>query len=110
MPILILYCGFYLSGLLIARWLTLPRQALVSGIATTVSACVAALTLWLITVAGFVEPWLSIALAGTVGLPALMMGLGLLAGAWIRYSANVLLPGLAAASPVVIAVLLTLTS
>ncbi|MFP7672209.1 hypothetical protein ACG74X_02505 [Marivita sp. S0852] len=85
MPILVLYCGFYLFGLLLARWLTLPRQALISGIATAVAAGVASLTLWLLTRTMLIEPWLAIAMTGAVALPALMLGLGLMAGAWIRF-------------------------
>jgi hypothetical protein len=86
MLLLVLYCAFYLSGLLIARWLTLTRQALVSGIATTLAALVAAFTLWLLTQSSLIDPWLAIAMIGTIALPALMLGLGLLAGGWIRQS------------------------
>ena len=85
MLLLLLYCGFYLSGLLFARWMTQPGQALTIGLAITVSAGVAALTLWLLSQAGFTEPWLSIAMIGTIAVPALMIGLGLIAGWWIRH-------------------------
>lgn len=84
MVLFLLLCGFYLFGLLIARGLTLLRQAWVSGTAMCVAAGVASLTLWLLAKTALVEPWLAVAMIGTVTLPALMIGLGLLAGAWLR--------------------------
>ena len=86
MWLLLLLCGFYLFGLLIARGLTMPRQALVSGAAMTAAAGIASLTLWLVAKSGFIEPWMAVAMIGTVALPALMIGLGLLAGGWVRRS------------------------
>ena len=101
MLLLVLYCGFYLSGLLIARWLTYPRQALVSGIAVASAALVAALTLWLLTQPPFIEPWLAIAMVGTIAIPALMMGLGLLAGWLLRHKGwSVITVGTAAVVPI----------
>ena len=101
MLLLVLYCGFYLSGLLIARWLTHPRQALVSGSAGATAAFVAALTLWLLTHPAFIEPWLAIAMVGTIAIPALMMGLGLLAGWLLRHKGwSVITVGTAALVPV----------
>lgn len=85
MLLIVLYCGFYLSGLLIARWLTLPRQALVSGVTVSGAAALASLTLWLLARPAFIEPWLAIAMGGAVALPALLFGLGLLAGWWVRH-------------------------
>ena len=84
MLLLFLYNGFYISGLLLARWMTRPQQALRSGIATALAGVVACFTLWALTTIELIEPWLAIAMAGTIGLPALMMGLGLLAGWWVR--------------------------
>ena len=108
MLIVILYCGFYLFGLLIARWVTLPRQALVGGIAMCTVAIVGSLALWLMVRAGFVDAWLSIAMGGTIAVPALMMGMGLLAGSWMRYSDFGLVSILAAALPPVATVALLL--
>lgn len=84
MLLIMLYCGFYLTGLVFARWFTLPRQAVVSGLGTTSAALVATLTLWLLTRTQLTEPWLAIAMTGAIALPALMLGLGLLAGGWVR--------------------------
>lgn len=87
MLVLGLLCGVYLFGLLIARGVTLPRQALVSGGATGVAAFVASLTLWLLARTEMIEAWLAVAMIGTISLPALMLGLGLLAGGWVRLTA-----------------------
>jgi len=110
MLLLVLYCGFYLSGLFIAQLLTLRRQALISGIATTLAAVVAALTLWLFTQSTLIEPWLAIAMIGTIALPALMLGLGLLAGWWIRQSGNSKIVMAIAALPALATVLLPILS
>jgi hypothetical protein len=88
MLVLVLLCGVYLFGMLIARGVTLPRQALVSGGATCTAACVATVTLWLLTRTEMIEAWLAVAMIGTITLPALMLGLGLLAGGWMRITAT----------------------
>lgn len=100
MVLFLLLCGFYLFGLLIARGLTIARQAWVSGTAMCAAAGVATLTLWLLAKTGMIEPWLAVAMIGTVTLPALMIGLGLLAGAWLRSSDRALLARICAAAPV----------
>jgi hypothetical protein len=88
MLILVLLCGVYLFGLLIARGLTLPRQALVNGGVTCGAALVATLTLWLLARSGIIEAWLAVAMVSTISLPALMLGLGLVAGGWVRVTAT----------------------
>lgn len=100
MLLLLLICGFYLFGLLIARGVTRTRQAGVSGIAVGAAALVATLTLWLLARTAMIEPWLAIAMIGTVALPALMIGAGLLAGSWIRHSHGSRLSWMVAALPV----------
>lgn len=84
MLLLILYCGFYLFGLLLALFVTLPAQALVSGSATSFAVGVATLTLWLLAQGNYIEIWIVIAIIGTVALPGGMIGLGLLFGGCIR--------------------------
>ena len=85
MLLLLLYTGFYVAALALSQALTLPRQAFVTGIACTIAACVAGLTLWALTRTTLIEPWLAIAMGGAIALPTLMMGLGFLAGWWLRY-------------------------
>lgn len=101
MALLLLICGFYLFGLLIARGVTLSRQALLSGAGVSVIALVAALTLWLLARTGMIEAWLAVAMIGTVALPALMIGVGLLAGSWVRISRGSRLAWIAAGLPVI---------
>ena len=106
MFLFLLLCGFYLFGLLIARGVTLPRQALVNGVALCAAALVASVTLWLLARTGMIEAWLTIALIGTVSLPALMIGAGLLAGSWIRKSHGSRLSWIVAALPLLACLIL----
>lgn len=101
MALLLLICGFYLFGLLIARGVTLSRQALVTGAGVSAVALIAALTLWLLARTGMIEAWLAVAMIGTVAVPALMIGTGLVAGSWVRLSHGSRLAWAAAALPVV---------
>ncbi|MCL3881507.1 hypothetical protein [Marivita sp. GX14005] len=86
--ILILYLAFYLFGLAMGRALNLPRQAFVIGSGISAAGLSAGLTLWLLARTALIEPWLAIAMIGTIALPALMIGLGLLAGWLMRRSAG----------------------
>ncbi|SHH53549.1 hypothetical protein [Marivita hallyeonensis] len=88
MLVFVLFCGFFLGAMVLGLNLTHPRQAWVSGIATCTAAAVAAFTLWITSKAGFTEAWLAIAMIGVIVLPALMIGLGLLAGALVRTARN----------------------
>lgn len=88
MLFLTVICGFYLFGLLMAHWVTLPRQALVSGLGTMIAAGFAGVTLWLLTQTGMTEPWVAIAMASTIALPALMIGLGLSLGWAMRVTSQ----------------------
>lgn len=51
------------------------------------AALVAAMTLWLLTNAGLIAPWIGIAMAGAIALPAAMLGLGLAIGGLVGVTA-----------------------
>lgn len=76
--------GFYLGSLAMAFAFTLPRQAMVQGIGLFGVACLAALTLWLLTKSDLIEAWLSIAMIGVVALPGGLIGFGLALGGFVR--------------------------
>ena len=102
MWLFLLYCGFYVAAVLLARALTRPPQALSSGLACLIAAIVASLTLAGVMNAGFIEPWLVIAMLGAITIPAGLIGLGLLAGwmtrvvsgsnRWLAYALTALPP------------------
>ena len=80
--------AFYLSSLAMAFAFTHARSAVVQGVGLFATACVAALTLWLLMQAGLIEPWLSIAMIGVIALPGGLIGLGLGLGGLVRISAR----------------------
>lgn len=90
MPMLLVLAllAFYLSSLAMAFAITVARQAIVQGIGLCAVACVAALTLWMQTQTGLIEPWLSIAMIGVIALPGGLIGLGLALGGLTRITAQ----------------------
>lgn len=88
MLMLFVLLGIYAASVWLACAYTLPGQALVQGIGLMSVAGVAALTLWLLVRAGYLEAWLAIALVGVIALPASLIGLGLTMGALIRITAR----------------------
>lgn len=106
--------GIYAASLWLACAFTLPRQALVQGIGLVSVAGVAALTLWLLVRAGYLETWLAIALIGVIALPASLIGLGLTMGGLVRVTAGrrnwaFVLARIGAAGPIVLGAALLLT-
>ena len=110
---LIVLLGIYAASVWLACAFTLPRQALVQGIGLMSVAGVAALTLWLLVRAGYLEAWLAVALVGVIALPAGLIGLGLTMGGLIRITARTrnwafALTRLGAAVPIVLGAALLL--
>jgi hypothetical protein len=96
---LILYTVFYVFGLAMARVLSPPQKAAVLGGATIVAAALASFTLWVLSRTGHIDIWMTVAMVGSITLPAALIGLGLVLGAWFRLARNRLLAGTTIAAP-----------
>lgn len=81
--------AFYLCSLCLAFAFTMAHHALVQGIGVCGVAVIAALTLWLLSAAGYLDPWLSIAMTGVIALPSFLVGLGLVLGGLVRITESI---------------------
>lgn len=96
---LILYSVFYIFGLVMARVVSPPQKAAVLGGATILASALASFTLWVLSRTGHIDIWMTVAMVGSITLPAAMIGLGLLLGAWFRLAQNRMLAGATIAAP-----------
>jgi len=99
MMILILYGGFYIFGLVIGHMTSLAQKAAVLGGASILAAALASFTLWILSRTGHIDIWMTVAMVGSITLPAAMLGLGLMLGAWFRLARNRLLAAATIAAP-----------
>lgn len=103
--VLAVYTGFYLFGMLLARWHRSAGAAFRMGGLVVFAAALGTLTLWLLHWQDMVTPLTIAAFIGLTSLPALMLGLGLLAGgalkrAWhVSHAARLIAMALAALVP-----------
>ncbi|WP_439121938.1 hypothetical protein [Marivita sp.] len=115
MILLLVILAFYTASLSLALAYTHAQQAIVQGIGIAALAAIAALTLWLLVYAGYIEPWLSVAMSGAIALPGFMIGLGLGFGGLLRVTGQkrdwkFWLTCLGAATPAVFGILTILAS
>lgn len=86
MVLVLVYLGVYAAGLLLAQWFTSARRAMGQGLAVGLTSAVAGLTLWLLVGSGLTEPWIAIAMAGTIVVPSALLGLGLGLGGFLAFT------------------------